>query len=141
MGFTQALVEDCGEQLDDIALDHISRVTTAGHKMDELITSLLHLSRVTRKALNEQPVDLSALAAESLKSLADANPDRKAQITIQHGMTDIGDIKLLRVVMDNLLGNAWKYTQKKSNQLLSSDAFKKLLLRYILSETTVLVLI
>ncbi len=118
VGFTQALVEDCGEQLDDIALDHISRVTTAGHKMDELITSLLHLSRVTRKALNEQPVDLSALAAESLKSLADANPDRKAQITIQHGMTDIGDIKLLRVVMDNLLGNAWKYTQKEKQPVI-----------------------
>jgi signal transduction histidine kinase len=113
VGFTQALIEDCGEQLDDIALDHISRVTTAGHKMDELITSLLHLSRVTRKAINEQPVDLSALAAESLKTLADANPDRKTQITIQHGMADIGDIKLLRVVMDNLLGNAWKYTQKE----------------------------
>lgn len=113
VGFTQALIEDCDEQLDDVARDHINRVTTAGHKMDELITSLLHLSRVTRKALNEEPLDLSAMATESIKALVDANPHRKIHISIEQGMSDIGDIKLLNVVLNNLLGNAWKYTQKE----------------------------
>jgi light-regulated signal transduction histidine kinase (bacteriophytochrome) len=78
----------------------------------DLIDDLLNLSRVTRTELKKQQVDLSKLAAETIAALLEAEPQRKARIKISPGLSAWGDAALLRVVMENLLGNAWKFSTK-----------------------------
>ncbi|WP_298267281.1 PAS domain-containing sensor histidine kinase [Geobacter sp.] len=109
-GFTNILLEDCGEQLDETGLDCLMRVARATRRMEELIDALLNLSRYTRKEMAFEPVDLSAMAREIAAELAKADPARTVMFAIREGLTVHGDAGLLRVVMENLLGNAWKYT-------------------------------
>jgi light-regulated signal transduction histidine kinase (bacteriophytochrome) len=78
--------------------------------MGELIDDILTLSRVSRAEMNHEVVDLSALARGSIARLRDADPDREAEIVIAPDVTARGDARLLRIALDNLLGNAWKFT-------------------------------
>lgn len=112
-GFSQALVEDYGERLDATALDYLNRVRSAAQQMGRLIDDLLQLSRVTRATFDPQPVDLSTIAAETLQQLRASEPQRDARVDIEPGLRVMGDPGLLRILMDNLLGNAWKYTAKR----------------------------
>jgi light-regulated signal transduction histidine kinase (bacteriophytochrome) len=111
-GFAQALIEDYGGQLDDTARDYVQRVRDASQRMAGLIEGILELSRIVRQDMHREPVDLSAMAQEVLDSLAAQEPQRQVDIHVAGGLVAECDRRLLHVVLDNLLGNAWKYTSK-----------------------------
>ncbi len=113
-GFSQILLEDYAEELDEEGKHYLARVRAASQRMGRLIDDLLGLSRVTRSALNRRRVDLSALAEEVAGELREANPERSVAFSAQKGLEVWGDTRLLRVALENLIGNAWKFTSKKS---------------------------
>ena len=112
-GFSQALLEDYADRLDDGGRNYLSRVRRAAQRMGQLIDDLLMLARITRADLNSGEVDLSRLAAEILNGLQQEDPRRAAEFIIVPGMTVQGDPRLLRIAMENLLNNAWKFTAEK----------------------------
>jgi PAS domain S-box-containing protein len=114
-GFSQALLEDCGPQLDQGGLEHLGRVRAAAQRMGELIDSLLAVSRITRAELRSEDVDMSVLAASTVEDLRTLSPGRDVEVRIQPSMRARGDPRLLRVVLDNLFGNAFKFTSSRSH--------------------------
>jgi PAS domain S-box-containing protein len=112
-GFSQALLEDYEVQLDDQGKDYLRRVRAASQRMAQLIDDILNLSRVTRSEMQIGTVDLSGLAQTIAAELQAQQPDRRVTLKIQHGVTGKGDGRLLRQALDNLLGNAWKFTSKQ----------------------------
>lgn len=121
-GFSEALLEDYEPQLDETASDYLRRSRDAADRMGELIAGLLKLSRISRVELDREPVDLSALAAEVDAELRLANPDRSVAFTAAPGLTAEGDPKLLRVVLANLLGNAWKFSAPRTQAIVELGA-------------------
>jgi len=111
-GFTKALLADCGDQLDERGKEHLSRVRHAASRMQELIEDILQLSGIRHCELARGPVDLSTLAREVSAELAETAPGRPVELAIEEGVTAQGDARLLRVVLENLLSNAWKFTSK-----------------------------
>ncbi len=111
-GFSQALEEELPEEISPDAQHYFNRIRSATHRMGQLIEDLLNLSRVSRGTLESQPVNLSDIANEVVTSLVAANPGRKIEVSIWHTMSGNGDARLLRIVLENLLGNAWKFTSK-----------------------------
>lgn len=111
-GFSQALLEDCGERLDTSGKDYLGRVRGACLRMAQLIDDLLNLSRVSRGEMRMETVDLSEMAREVVSELQKQTPGRKVSIVIADNLKGKGDARLLRVALENLLGNAWKYTSK-----------------------------
>ncbi|MBN1478363.1 PAS domain S-box protein [Candidatus Sumerlaeota bacterium] len=111
-GFSQVLLEDHAEELSADARDSLSRVRAASQRMGMLIDDLLKLSRVTRFEMHRQEVDISALASAIAAELRQSEPDRQGEFVIAGGITAHGDPVLLRLALENLLGNAWKFTAK-----------------------------
>ena len=111
-GFSQALFEDYAGKLDDQGKEYISRVRMASQRMAQLIDDLLQLSRITRSQMRREPVDLSALAQAVVSEHRQAEPERLVEVVIQEGVEAYGDSRLLRVALENLIGNAWKYTSR-----------------------------
>jgi len=111
-GFSQALLEDYAEKIDETGQDYLRRVRAAAQRMDELIDDLLQLSRLERADLRRQPVDLSRIASDVAEHLQRSQPERHVQFLIEPGVVAHGDSRLLQVVLENLLGNAWKFTAK-----------------------------
>ncbi|MFM8899833.1 MAG: sensor histidine kinase, partial [Burkholderiales bacterium] len=114
-GFTKILKEDYGAQLDRIGNDHLDRVLGAASRMNQMIDALLALSQLSRQPLGHQRVDLSQLAHYIAEDLRREQPDRAVTFHIAQGLTTQGDPTLLRVVLENLLGNAWKYSSKREH--------------------------
>lgn len=112
-GFSQAILEDYYEQIDATGQDYLRRIRSATQRMGQLIDDLLALSRVTRSDLKQELVDLSAIALGITSDLRQSAPDRDVQFVIQEGLRVSGDSHLLRVVLVNLLENAWKFTARK----------------------------
>jgi len=112
-GFSQALMEDYAGKLDEEGQNYLERVRNGAIKMSTLIDDLLELSRVSRREMKRQRVDITAIAYDVIKELQEHEPERVVAITIQKGLELSGDPKLLGVVMINLIGNAWKYTSKR----------------------------
>lgn len=112
-GFSQILSEDYGERLDDEGLDYLSRVRTASRHMAELIDDLLDLSRVGRRPLRRERADLTALATGIVEDLQKTEPDREVDFVAEEDVTAYGDVGLLKVALENLIGNAWKFTSKE----------------------------
>jgi PAS domain S-box-containing protein len=112
-GFALILVEDHADRLDDRGKDAVARVRAAAGRMGRLIDDLLSLSRIARADMTRAPVDLSALAASVVEDLRAASPDRDVVVEVEPGLRAEGDARLLRILLVNLLGNAWKYTAKK----------------------------
>lgn len=110
-GFSSALLEHCGDQLDETGQDYLARVRRATGRMAELIDAMLTLSRMTRQDMHVKRVNLSRLVAEVTSELSEANPEQKVDTRIQQGVQATGDPRLLRVALDNLLSNAWKFTR------------------------------
>jgi predicted ATPase/signal transduction histidine kinase/tRNA A-37 threonylcarbamoyl transferase component Bud32 len=111
--FTQALAEAAGDKLDDKAQTHLARVRKAASRMEELISDMLKLSRVGKGDLRRTIVDLSAMAREICADLTKANPAREVEIDVASGMHVEADPQLLAIALENLLGNAWKFTGKR----------------------------
>ncbi|HYO51396.1 sensor histidine kinase [Archangium sp.] len=113
-GFAQALREDEGGRMAPASILLLERLQGAATRMGQLIDDLLQLSRVTRAELHREPVDLSAIAASVAQGLRQREPGRDVTFSLQPGLTVQGDPRLLRVLLENLLDNAWKFTSKRS---------------------------
>ncbi len=109
-GFTRIVKEDYGQLLDRVGNDHLDRVLGAATRMNLMIDALLTLARLSTQPLAQQPVNLSQLAAYIMDDLKRGAPERQADIDIEPGLLAHGDPTLLRLVLENLLGNAWKYS-------------------------------
>lgn len=114
-GFSQALLEDVGPELDQESKDHIQRVRAASQRMGQLIDDMLNLSRMTRTPMKRTQVDLSALARAMAQDLRKSNPERRVDFVVSPEMTASGDEDLLRILMEKLLENSWKFTSKHAN--------------------------
>jgi PAS domain S-box-containing protein len=112
-GFSLALLEDCEHKLELEEKEHLQRIRAATEHMGRLIDDMLNLARTARYELVRGKVDLSALAREILSALQKAEPERRVTSMIAPDLIVEGDRTLLRVVLENLLGNAWKFTSKQ----------------------------
>ena len=112
-GFSQILLEDYADRLDEEGLAYLRRVRAASQHMGHLMDDLLDLSRVSRGLLRTGRVNLSALALGIAGELKASQPDREAEFVVAEGLEAEGDARLLAVALENLLGNAWKFTAKE----------------------------
>ena len=113
-GFSRLLEEDYGPVLNAQGFEYLHRIQDASQRMSQLIDDLLNLSRLTRMEMHLEAVDLSQLARSVMEDLRKTNPVRSVEWVIAEGLQVRGDERLLRVVMENLLGNAWKFTERKA---------------------------
>lgn len=114
-GFSQVLLEDYAEQLDTRAKDYLVRIRTAARRMGQLIDDLLELSRVSRVPLRRKQVDLSSLVTDILAQIRADHGDRRVDLVCPAGIAAEGDDRALRIALENLLRNAWKFTEKQSH--------------------------
>jgi len=121
-GFSQALQEDYQQQLDSTAKDYLQRICTATRRMGELIDDLLNLARVTRAEIYRERIDLSKLAGEVAQEIQSQEPARSVALNIAAGLEAEGDSRLLRVALQNLIGNAWKFTSKREKAQIEFGA-------------------
>lgn len=112
-GFAQVLLENTTEMLDEPNRKHLERISTAVRRAHRLINDLLGLSKIVRAPLRMTTVDLSRLAREVLKTLQDNAPTRVVEFAVAEGVSVQGDTGLLRIVLENLLSNAWKFTGRR----------------------------
>ncbi|MBI1282594.1 MAG: HAMP domain-containing protein [Anaerolineaceae bacterium] len=111
-GFSQALLEDYNDSLDAMGQDFLNRIRNESQRMGHLIDDLIGLSRYSRTEMNFVEVDLSKIAGELLAECKEKEPDRVVEISIQEGVVGCGDERLIRVALQNLINNAWKFTSK-----------------------------
>ena len=112
-GFSQALQEDYADKLDSEGKDHLRRVRASTQRMGQLIDDMLNLSRITRGEMRCESIDLTAMAEVIAADLQKTAPGRDVEFVISEGLVVQGDARLLRIMLDNLLNNAWKYTSKQ----------------------------
>lgn len=124
-GFSHALLDDFADKLDRTGRDHLRRVREASQRMGHLIDDLLNLSKVTRAELRRDSVNLSSVACSVFAECAKAEPGRQVGFKAAEGVTANGDAWLLRTVLDNLIGNAWKFTAHKKDALIEFGSFEK----------------
>jgi len=117
-GFSQAILEDLSKDLGPEGQDYLQRIREATHRMAQLIEDMLNLSRVTRAEMRRETVDLSELGQTIAMELVMSQPERRVQFIIQPGMKGRGDPVLLRSVLQNLLGNAWKFTGNQPDAVI-----------------------
>ncbi len=111
-GFSQALLEDYADNLDDTGKNYLQRIRAATERMGDLIDDLLMLSSVSRKKLKFEPVNLSVMAHDLADELREEFPGREVDVQIAEKLQARGDARLLRIALRNIIGNAWKYTEK-----------------------------
>ncbi len=117
-GFSHALEEDCAGQINDQGKDHLQRIRNAAQRMDALINDLVMLSSTTRLVLKPALLNISDIAKKIAHQLHASQPDRKVEIQIQPQLEAFTDPGLLEIVLENLLGNVWKYTGNQENPLI-----------------------
>jgi signal transduction histidine kinase len=117
-GFSRMLEERSAAALDDEARGHLQRVRAAARRMGQLIEDLIAFSRIGRAALHKRAVDLSALARAVAKELEAGAPQRRVEWRLADGLAAHADPGLARLVLENLLGNAWKYTGKTPHAMI-----------------------
>ena len=124
-GFAHMLLTTYGDKLDAEGQDWLQEIVSNASRMAELIDGLLSLGRVTRGELKTERVDLSGLARDVAGQLAAAEPDRQVQVDVQDGLNADVDPRLARVLLGNLLENAWKFTGKASSARIEFGASQK----------------
>lgn len=114
-GFSQILAEDYADKMNQQELDYFTRIRAAATRMGQLIDDILKLSRVTRGDINYEPLDISAMAVEIADQKRGQYPEQKVGVTIDPGLTAVGDKGLVTAALENLLDNSWKYTSRTDN--------------------------
>jgi signal transduction histidine kinase len=112
--FSQILLEDYADGLDEEGRDYLRRVMTAGQRMGRLVDGLLDLSRVTRAEMRYETVALSEMAEDLAGELEQSEPERRVKFVIEKGLVAEGDRRLLRLALENMLSNAWKFTREQA---------------------------
>ena len=121
-GFSQALEEDYAARLDANARNYLGRIRAGTQRMAMLIDDLLNLARVTRAELHRETIDLTKMASDIARDLQRAEPNRQITLKIDDSLTANGDRRLVRVALQNLLGNAWKFTAKRADTRIEFSA-------------------
>lgn len=121
-GFSHALIEDYGDQLEGEAREYLEEISRASSKAGQLIDGILALSRTTRAELHRDEVDLSAMAQRLRAELVRSEPERRVSWQLEAGLVARGDARLLEVVLRNLLDNAWKYTSRTTDPVIRFEA-------------------
>jgi DNA-binding response OmpR family regulator len=111
--FTQATAESLGDKLEGRAVDYMRRVLAATTRMSDLIDALLELARISRAPVVRHRVELSALAHVVVDELRRREPERKVDVSVETDMVVAGDARLMRILLDNVVGNAWKFTSRR----------------------------
>jgi light-regulated signal transduction histidine kinase (bacteriophytochrome) len=124
-GFSHALAEEYGDKLDEEGKEYLRRVRAGCTRMGQLIDDILALSRVIRQQMKSEAVDLASLARSVAETLAQADPDRKVDVKTCERLPVRGDAGLLRIALENLLGNAWKFTRKKPDARIEFGSLEK----------------
>ncbi|GAB3249638.1 sensor histidine kinase [Chitinimonas naiadis] len=114
-GFSQVLLEDYSDKLDDAGRQYLGRIRRATQNMSNLIDDLLNLSKLTRSEVNTQPVNLSEVASEIVQELRQVEPEREVAVNVMPNLITDADPKLVRVALQNLLANAWKFTARSKD--------------------------
>jgi light-regulated signal transduction histidine kinase (bacteriophytochrome) len=112
-GFSKSVLSNYGPQLDERGRHYLERVRVGTQRMAQLIDDLLGLARVSRRQLVRQRVNLSEIAGQVATELARRQPSRRVRLDVQPGLSAEVDPHLLTIVLENLMGNAWKFTGKK----------------------------
>lgn len=121
-GFSQSLVEDCAAQLDATGIGYLERIRAGAQRMGMLIDDLLNLSRITRASLMRETVDMSAIVEGIFMQLAAGEPRRVVQTIVAPGVTAHADARLIRIALENLLSNAWKFTRRSADAVIEFGA-------------------
>ena len=124
-GFSHALLDDYDDKLDVQGKDYLRRVRAATQMMAQLIDDMLKLSRVTRTEMNIEKVNLTQIARSVINELQKSQPERFINIKIADGLEDTADSRLMRLALENLLGNAWKFTGKQAEAVIEFGATKE----------------
>jgi PAS domain S-box-containing protein len=114
-GFTKILLSDHSGKLDDKGCEYLQRVAAGAERMNQLISDILKLSRLSKAELSLEKIDLSAMAASISKELKSSEPDRDIEVSIMNDLVIEGDSRLTQLLLSNLIGNAWKFLGKKKN--------------------------
>lgn len=120
--FSQIILDEYSDKLDEDGARYLRRIRAGAQNMGQLISDLLSLSRVSRGLLDHEPVNLSSMASAVVKELRDQEPQRTVNTEIAPNIQATGDPRLLRVVLNNLIGNAWKFTGKREKACLEFGA-------------------
>lgn len=123
-GFSNTLLKNYRESLDEAGQDYLQRVRAAANRMGQLIDDILGLSRASRAEMRRERVDMSQMASAILGEFRNSEPERAAEIVVAPGLVVDADPHLLRIVLDNLLGNAWKFTGKLDVAKVEVGAFE-----------------
>jgi len=123
-GFGQALLEDFPKHVPEDAQRYLSRIRSSTQRMGQLIEDLLNLSRVSRGELERRDVDVSELARQVMNDLQHRDPERRVEVMIWEGMRAHADSRLLRAALDNLIGNAWKFTSKVASPRIEAGSVR-----------------
>ena len=121
-GFGQALQEEYAAHLDDQGLDYLQRIRSASKRMGLLIDDLLELSRLSRGELRRQPLNLTAMARRVVEEFRRAEPGRNVEWTVAEKLSASADERLLAAVLENLLGNAWKFTSRRKEAKIAFES-------------------
>ena len=124
-GFAKIMQEDYADKLDDQAKDYLTRIFNGSTKMTQLINDLLHLSKLSRQEVDRMDIDLSKLAEATIHNLREAERGRNVEVLIEQGIRAAVDPNLMRVVLTNLLDNAWKFTSKTENAKIEFGAMNR----------------
>ncbi|MBN1603553.1 MAG: GHKL domain-containing protein [Chitinispirillaceae bacterium] len=121
-GFSQILIEDYGNKLDQQAIDFLKRISISSDRMTSTINDMLSLSKISLEEMNIQKVNISELAESIFAELRTSAPERNVDVNINKGMEAKADSHLIRIALVNLIGNAWKYTSKKERATISVES-------------------
>jgi NO-binding membrane sensor protein with MHYT domain/nitrogen-specific signal transduction histidine kinase len=124
-GFSEVLLETCESKLEDTERHYLQRIKGSVERMDALLSGLLNLAHVSRAPLQRTNVNVSELAQAIMDDLASQDPERKLEITVTPGMHAWADRSLLNSVLQNLLGNAWKFTARTANARIEFDVMER----------------
>jgi PAS domain S-box-containing protein len=120
-GFSTILLDSNQSALDEASVNYLKRIQTSARHMGQLIDDLLDLARISRREFERQDFDLGALARRVADSLSNAQPKRRANVAVRPRMQANGDPNLVRIVLNNLIGNAWKFTARAADASIEVD--------------------